>query len=195
MEYRLTPCFRRTYRTLYKALAGWTWDEGQLARLLAPSLPRPRSFWLLGVDVTPQPRPFAPTLPDRGMVSHPHPVPGNPPVTIGHQYSTVARLPEAHAPRSPRWGVPLATARVARTNHNEGSGAAQMDALLRDPALPFHDALCGEVADSKYRKPASLHAQRQHANVVTLVRPAGNRTFARPAHGAAPPARAGHPTW
>ena len=70
VEYSLTPCFRRTYSTLYKALAEWTWDDGQLARLLAPSLPRPRqrSFWLLGVDVTPQPRLFAHTLTDRGMV-------------------------------------------------------------------------------------------------------------------------------
>src|SRR5215207_5157000 len=82
-EYSLTPCFRRTYSTLYKALAEWTWDAEQLARLLAPSLPRPRqrAFWLLGVDVTPQPRPFAQTLVDRTMVYHPNPVAGNIPVT------------------------------------------------------------------------------------------------------------------
>jgi DDE superfamily endonuclease len=195
VEYSLTPCFRRTYSTLYKALAGWAWDKEQLARLLAPSLPRPRSFWLLGVDVTPQPRPFAQTLPDRGMVYHPNPVPGNTPVTIGHQYSTVALLPEAHAQRSPSWVVPLATARVASTDDKEGIGAAQIDALLRDPALPFHDALCVEVADSKYSKPAYLHAHRQHANLVTIVRVAGNRTFYRQAQGDAQPAGAGHPTW
>src|SRR5215217_6644978 len=84
----LTPCFRRTYSTLYKALAEWNWDEQQLARLLAPDLPRPseRSFCLFGVDVTPQPRPFAQTLPDRARVYHPNQVSGNTPVTIGHQY-------------------------------------------------------------------------------------------------------------
>src|SRR5215207_596694 len=105
VEYSLTPCFRRTYSTLYKALAEWIWDTSNLARLLAPSLPRPseRSFWLLGVDVTPQPRPFAPTLPDRSLVYQPNPVAGNTPVTIGHQYSTVALLMEAHAPRSSSW--------------------------------------------------------------------------------------------
>src|SRR5947207_1883729 len=76
VEYSLTPCFRRTYSTLYKALAEWNWDDGQLARLLAPSLPRPRerSFWLVGVDVTPQPRPFAQTLPDRSLVYQPNPI-------------------------------------------------------------------------------------------------------------------------
>src|SRR5215211_1561498 len=74
VELCLTPCFRRTYSTLYKALAEWSWDQGQLARLLAPFLPpkSQRSFWLLAVDVTPQPRPFAQTLPDRGMVYHPN---------------------------------------------------------------------------------------------------------------------------
>jgi hypothetical protein len=122
VEYSLAPCFRRSYTTLYKALAEWTWDEGHLARLLAPFLPRPRkrSFWLLGVDVKEQPRPFAQTLPDRAMVYQPNPVAGNTPVTIGHQYSTVALLPEAQAHRSPAWVVPLSTARVASPDDKEG---------------------------------------------------------------------------
>ncbi len=197
VEYTLTPCFRRTYSTLYKALAEWTWDEGHLARLLAPFLPPPRqrSFWLLGVDVTPQPRPFAQTLPDRGLVYQPNPLAGTTPVTIGHQYSSVALLPEGRAHRSPAWVVPLSTARVASADDKEGLGAAQIDALLLDPALPFHGELCVEVADSKYSKPAYLHAHRQHANLVTIVRVACNRTFYRQAQDDAQPSRAGHPTW
>jgi len=197
VEYSLTPCFRRTYSTLYKALAEWTWDDGHLARLLAPSLPRPRqrSFWLVGVDVTPQPRPFAQTLPDRSLVYQPNPVQGNTPVTIGHQFSTVALLPEAEAQRSPAWVVPLSTARVASAQDKEGLGAAQIDALLRDRALPFHGQLCVEVADSKYSKPAYLHAHRQHANLVTIVRVASNRSFYREAEGATNQVGAGHPTW
>jgi hypothetical protein len=197
VEYSLTPCFRRTYSTLYKALAEWTWDTSNLARLLAPSLPRPseRSFWLLGVDVTPQPRPFAQTLPDRSMVYYPNPVAGNTPVMIGHQYSTVALLPEPQAQHSPSWVVPLATARVASTDDKEQVGAAQIDALLHDPTLPFHDQLCVEVADSKYSKPAYLHAHRQHANLVTIVRVAANRTFYRAAQADRQLSGAGHPTW
>src|SRR5262249_50801777 len=136
VEYTLTPCFRRSYSTLYKALAEWNWDEGHLARLLAPYLPRPRqrSFWLLGLDVTPQPRPFAQTLPARSLVYPPNPIAGNTPVTIGHQYSTVALLMEDQAQRSPSWVLPLSTARVASTDDKEGVGAAQIDALLRDRA-------------------------------------------------------------
>jgi DDE superfamily endonuclease len=197
VEYTLTPCFRRSYSTLYKALAEWTWNEGQLAHLLSPFLPPPRQrrFWLLAVDVTPQPRPFAQTLPDRSLVYQPNPIAGNIPVTIGHQYSTVALLPEAEAQLSPSWVVPLSTARVASADDKEAVGAAQIDALLLDRALPFHDQLCVEVADSKYSKPAYLHAHRRHANLVTIVRVASNRIFYRQAQAAAQPAGAGHPTW
>src|SRR5215207_6154767 len=197
VELCLTPCFRRTYSTLYKALAECNWDDHHLARLLSPFLPHPRqrAFWLLGVDVTPQPRPFAQTLVDRTMVYHPNPVAGNIPVTIGHQYSTVALLPEGEAHRSPSWVLPLSTARVASTDDKEGVGAAQIDALLQDRALPFHDQLCVEVADSKYSKPAYLHAHRRHANLVTIVRVASNRTFYRPPEGANERVGTGHPIW
>jgi hypothetical protein len=197
VELCLTPCFRRTYSSLYKALAEWIWDDRQLARVLSPFLPVPcqRSFWLFGVDVTPQPRPFAQTLPDRTMVYQPNPIAGNTPVTIGHQYSTVALLPEGRAQRSPAWVVPLSTARVASPEDKEGVGAAQIDALLQDRTLPFHDALCVEVADSKYSKPAYLHAHRRHANLITIVRVAANRTFYCSPEGASEQAAAGHPTW
>jgi DDE superfamily endonuclease len=197
VELCLTPCFRRTYTSLYKALAESTWQQGQLARLLAPDLPRPRqrSFWLLGVDVTPQPRPFAHTLADRALVYQPNPIAGNTPITIGHQYSTVALLPENQAHCSASWVVPLATARVASAEDKEAVGAAQIDALLQDPSLPFQNQLCVEVADSKYSKPAYLHAHRKHTNLVTIVRVAANRTFYRAAQSASEPAAAGHPRW
>lgn len=199
VEYSLTPCFRRSYSTVFKALAEMSWDAQSLARLLAPYLPRPqqRPFWLLGVDVTPQPRPFAYTLPDRSMVYQPNMVKGNKPVTIGHQYSTVALLPEAEAGVSPSWVVPLCTQRVASTQDKELVGAEQVAGLLRDDKLPYHDDLCVEVGDTSYSKPAYLHANRQHHNLLTIARVRSNRTFA---HAFVPPPApvatgAGHPTW
>lgn len=197
VEYCLAPCFRRSYSTLYKALAEWSWHQGDLARLLAPFLPPPtqRSFWLLGVDVTPQPRPFAQTLPDRSMVYQPNLLAGNIPVTIGHQYSSVALLPEEGAHLSRSWVVPLMTARVASSDDLEAVGAAQIDTLLQDRSLPFHKQLCVEVADSSYSKPAYLHAHRKHDNLVTIVRVASNRTFYRQPEDATEAASAGHPTW
>ena len=60
------------------------------ARIVAEHIPPPspeRPFWLFGVDTTPNPRPFAATLPDRGVAYRPNPAPGNKPIVVGHTYS------------------------------------------------------------------------------------------------------------
>ena len=198
VAYSLAPVFRRSYSTLSKALAALDLAELTLAQLLQPYLPRPRQrpFWLLLVDVTPQPRPYAQLLADRGMVYAPPVVKGNKPVTIGHQYSTVALGLEPEAGVSSSWVLPLLTQRVATDADKEGVGAAQIEALLADERLPFGAELCVEVGDSSYSKPAYLHAHRHHPNLVTLARVRSNRTFyyRYVADEAAAPS-AGHPTW
>src|SRR3990172_2452490 len=99
VELSLNPAFRRSYTALYTAVAEAALDEADLARLVATHLPRPSQlpFWLFGVDVTSQPRPFSRTLADRSLVYQPNPIQGNKPVTVGHQYSTVALFPEKGA--------------------------------------------------------------------------------------------------
>jgi hypothetical protein len=196
-ELSLAAAFRRSYSTLYKAVDEFEWAATQLAGLLAPYLPRPhvRPFWLLGVDVTPQPRPYAPTLRDRGMVYQPNQVKGNKPVTIGHQYAHVVLLPEAERGAASHWLLPLMTQRVATTDDKEQVSAAQIDALLRDGDLPFAHALCVAVGDTSYSKPAYLHAHRHHRNLVTIARVRSNRTFYRQAVTDGSELRRGHPTW
>ena len=73
VEYCLTPCFRRSYSTIFKALNEMEWDELMIARLVAPYLPRPqqRPYWLLATDATSQPRPFPFPLPDLLTVLRP----------------------------------------------------------------------------------------------------------------------------
>jgi DDE superfamily endonuclease len=208
-ELTLAASFRRSYSALYKAVDEFEWGpEGsptQLAGLLAPYLPRPhgRPFWLLGVDVTPQRRPFAPTLSDRGMVYQPNLVKGNKPVTIGHQYASVALLPEVETGVVSHWLLSLMLQRVATTDDKERVGATQIDALLSDGDLPFARSLCVEVGDTSYSKPEYLQANRHHHNLVTIARARSNRTFYRQvvAHpvagtrGAQSEQRRGHPTW
>lgn len=181
VEYSLTSCFRRSYSTIFKAIDEMEMDELAIAHLLAAYLPRPqqRPFWLLGVDVTPQPRQFAYTLPDRGLVYQPNPIKGNKPVTIGHQYSTTALLPEAAEGVSPSWVIPLLTRRVSTEEDKELVGSKQIDALLKDPQLPFGKSLTVEVGDSSYSKPACLHANRHHPKLVTVARLRGTRTLYR----------------
>ena len=200
VELTLSSAFRRTYSTLYKAVDELTCGSEQWAQLLAPYLPTPhrRPFWLLGVDVTAQPRPYARTVADRGMVYQPTHVKGNKPVTVGHQYSTVALLPEAESHLSPSWLVPLTTQRVATTQDKEIVGAIQVDALLSDRNLPFHNALCVDVGDSRYSKPEYLYANRHHPNLVTVARVRRTRTFyQQPSCGDKDEKgkRRGHPTW
>ena len=55
------------------------------------------------------------TLADRGMVYQPEVVKGKLPVTIGHQYSTVAVGLEPEAGVSSSWVLPLLSKRVATT--------------------------------------------------------------------------------
>jgi hypothetical protein len=194
VELTLAPAYRRSYSTLYKAVDEFSGGSLQLGELLAPYLPCPqrRLFWLFGVDVTPQPRPYAPTLTDRGMVYQPNLVRGNKPVTVGHQYSTVALLPEAEAGVAASWLLPLTTQRVATNQDKELVGATQLATLLKDGHLPFAHSLCVAVGDTSYSKPEYLHANRPHANLVTIARVRSNRTFYRQAVESC---GQGHPTW
>jgi hypothetical protein len=196
--YSLSPVFRRSYSTISKGLAEMRMTEMALPYLLRPHLPQPRQrpFWLLLVDVTPQPRPYAQVLPDRGMVYAPNVVNGNAPVTIGHQYSSVALGLEPEEGVSASWVLPLLTQRIATDADKEMVGAAQIDALLTDPALPFGQELCVEVGDTSYSKPHYLHAHRHHPHLITIARVRSNRTFYHqgvPAEGEQ--AGPGHPTW
>jgi hypothetical protein len=197
VELSLQPCFRRGYSALFKGVAAYTWDAFTLAHLAASVLPSPasRPFWLLGVDVTSQPRLYARTLRDRGFVHQPTVIAGQKPITIGHQYSVVALLPGRHHPPGAIWVVPLASQRVASHADKELVAAVQLATLLTDTTLPFHDQWCVEVADSSYSKPAYLHANRQHRQLVSVVRLRGSRTVYQAPPPVQTPRQAGHPCW
>ena len=126
VEYSLSPSYRRSYSTIFKAIDKMDLSEMWLSHQLAPYLPKPKEwpFWLLMVDVTPSPRPYAHTLEDRGMVYKPEVVKGKLPVTIGHQYSTVTLGLEHEAGISSSWALPLLTERVATSEDKEEVGGA-----------------------------------------------------------------------
>ena len=200
VEYSLAACYRRSYSTIFKAINEMNLVPMWLPYQLGPYLPRPKKwpFWLLIADVTPGPRPYAHTLEDRGMVYQPEVVKGKLPVTIGHQYSTVALGLEPEAGVSSSWVLPLLTERVATTEDKEMVGCRQIEMLLQDDELPFGQELTVEVLDSSYSKPAYLHAHRQFPNLVTVVRVRGNRTFYQqyaPTEEEIANPSTGHPRW
>jgi hypothetical protein len=197
VELSLSPHFRRHYTALNKAVIVDALPEQTLAGLACQTIGAlgKRKFHLLATDVTSAPRPFADTLPDRGFVYQPNTIKGNKPIALGHQYSVWAWLPEATQPKTGNWVVPLSMQRVARQENKELVGAKQLGALLDNRDLPFEEAFCVEVADSAYSKPAYLSANREHANLVTIARARGTRTFYRQPAPDKQPAEKGHPTW
>ena len=200
VEYSLSPAFRRSYSTIFKAIDETRLKTKWLAEQIVPYLPRPRQwpFWLLMVDVTPAPRPYAETLEDRGMVYQPEVVKGKLPVTIGHEYSTVAVGLEEEAGLTPSWVVPLLSQRVSSSNDKERVGAEQIDGLLQDKRFPFGRDLTVEVGDTSYSKPAYLHSHRKFPNLVTIARVRSNRTFYHQYVATETTENSGdkgHPTW
>lgn len=181
VELSLQNCFRRSYSAIFKAMDEYRPGDDDLAHLARPYLPaqQQRSFWLLGVDVTPQPRPYARTLAERGFVYQPTVIWGNKPITIGHQYSTVALLPEKDTEQPATWVVPLSCQRVRQEDSKALVGAVQIGELLGDAQLPFGEQLTVEVGDSDYSQPAYLAANRKHEHLVSVVRCRGNRIFYR----------------
>lgn len=197
VELTLNPHFRRHYSSLNKAVAVSSLTNQQMARLASQSIGErcQRKYYLLGTDVTSNPRPHAQTLPDRGYVYQPNTIKGNKPIAIGHQYSLCAFLSEQGQPERRHWVIPLSVQRVSSQEDKELVGAKQLGDLLTDESLPFGKDLCVEVADSAYSKPAYLHANREHKNLVTIVRARGTRTFYRLPVPDQASAEKGHPTW
>ncbi|MEO5334454.1 MAG: transposase [Magnetococcus sp. YQC-5] len=157
-------------------------SESQKARLrlLAPFLPVPRDrpYFLIAVDTTPAPRPFAKTLEDRQIVYQPNPAPGNNPVTVGHHFSTVVILPEK-AGQSKSWAIPLRIERVPSGETGTDMAISQIEELMDDKELPFHNKLTVGVADSSFSIASFLGRACDIDNLVTIVRCRGNRVFFR----------------
>ncbi len=211
VELSLNVPFRPGYGSVYTAIHQFLpleealWGsinraayEQQHRRLLSPylALPQQRSFWLLGVDVTPAPRPFASCLADRTFVHQPNTIRGNKPIAIGHAYSALVALPEKESPQAPPWVVPLSMRRVSSEETGTQVGVEQVQAVLADEALPFSEALCVTVGDSAYSALSFVGPLAAQESLVTVARLRSNRVLYRPAppppEETAPP---GHPTW
>ena len=180
VELSLSPLFPYGHDSLYRAISAFQLPPHALHQLLSLAIPQDHHcpFWLFGVDVSPHPRPYANTLPDRSIVYKPGAIKGNKPITIGHRYSTVALLPQRN-PDDPPWVIPLHTQRVKSTQDPELTGVDQLQTLFESQLLPFHHGLKVIVGDSKYSKPSFLLAFADRPDVAIIVRARNNRVFYR----------------
>lgn len=209
VELSLNPLFRRKHGALYKAI-GETFTpslreedvtqssrkRSALIELIAQIIPHPqqRSFHLWGLDCTPLPRPYAPTLEDRGMVYQPTPVQGNKPITIGHSYSMLASLPERQD-EDPPWTIPTDIRRVPSEGSGKTVGQTQVNTVLSNPDAPWSDELSVLVVDSDYGNKTFLGPLQDQNNLVTVARVRSNRVFYQSPPSSSAPSRRGHPTW
>lgn len=152
--------------------------ERRLRRPIGPLLERPREGepWVISVDSTPMARPHARTLSDRSWVHEAQPVPGRPPVTIGHEYALACIHPH-RARGEPVWALPVAVRRVATHTSAQAVAAEQIAALVGDEALPLVGQAVVALADSLYSQPAFLTPMAALSDVITITRLRSNRVL------------------
>lgn len=186
VELSLHPLFRRQYSALYRAIAE-AYDEHpypvcsveayrQGAAILASIPPMSqRGYQVYGIDETPCERLYASCLADRQHIHRATPVPGQIPVSVGHNYSLLAALPEPTDDDDTRWAVPLSIERVSTLSSAVDTAHHQITQLLSYPQ-PRPCPLKVITLDSRYPSPAFLYGL-QDPSLVIVARVRRNRVF------------------
>lgn len=190
VELSLNPLHRRNYCSITKAIDEFYAESSlgahraqnqAVGALLSGQCPlmEKRAFHLFAVDCTSNERLFSPTLPDRSPVYTARPtVPSNKPMTIGHQYSVVAYLPEKPSKQTPPWVIPLSSERVGTEKKGTQVGMEQITALIRGDEK-FKNTLCVSVADSAYSSAPCLNESGKNDNQIHISRVRNNRNLPR----------------
>ena len=204
----LSSLFRRTYSSitdvvdnLFRLRNGQNPSEQELqeeqlkiTQLLAKECPasKTRGFVLLAIDCTAKPRIYAKTVADRSIVHAPNHVPGQKPITVGHEYSLAVFLPEDEEDRNVHWTCPLSIRRVQTHEIGSQVGLEQIKSLVSH--TDFQTQLCVDVADAAYSTgnwtvsvdsiPNLIHISRLRSNRILYRQPltiVGKRSRGRPA--------------
>jgi hypothetical protein len=190
VELSLNPVHRRNYCSITRVVDEFYSNDDKTVRnnslttiLCQHCVPLNRDYYLFGVDCTPNPRRYAPTQQDRGFVYAPNTLSGNKPVTIGHQYSIVAYLPEKTGAHTPPWIVPLICHRVTTDEKGPLMGMKQISQCIQSDEK-LKNKLCIIVADSAYSTPECLTQTDHNPNQVQISRARSNRVFYYPAFDA-----------
>jgi len=158
----LCPAFRRGWPSVYEALEDSRPDRAGLLQLYVSQMPEEDRPLLVG-DHPPWPRLSAKTLRDRTCVHQPTRIRGNKPITLGHDYSTIAWM----APDEGRRAIPLLHERITSEETPMEKGAAQLRlACAQLKGRPL------SLWDSEYGCASFLHATAQiDADKLMRVRP------------------------
>lgn len=190
VELSLNPCHRRNYCSITRVLNEFypSTESSQkskqnkaLTTLLSTAITplKKRRFHLFAVDCTPNPRVFSPTLEDRGFVYAPNPITTNKPITIGHQYSIAAYLPEKLDESVPPWIIPLSCERIETSQKGILIGMEQINTCINSQPT-FKENLCVSVGDCAYSHPNCLGMAAKNTHQVHISRARNNRNFYYP---------------
>jgi len=176
VELCTSPAFRRRFSMVYDALRHGQVDEATARTVLAEAEPAEAvtigGYVVYAADSTPEPRPEAPTLPDRGKV-YSTTLGG---LVVGHQYSWLGRV----VAQGQSWFAPRDVERIATASTPAAVAAQQVVRLAVTLAAGM---LAVVVVDSGYAKVAFLSVFIGLPQVCVLVRLAQNRVL----YGAPPP--------
>lgn len=127
------------------------------------------------VDCTPYPRPFSKKVKDRSIVHAPNPAPGNKPICAGHQYSSVALLPEDTQASEKHWLVPISAKRVESSEKGNEVGMEQIVNCINE--LELTDELNISIGDSLYGTESCRTTASRQDNLIHIFRIKSNRNI------------------
>lgn len=184
VQLSLNPAFRRRYGSVRDAITHFEKDPDQSIKIEqcliehCSPITKTQPFRLTVVDCTAAPRKHAKTLQDRGIVHAPNVIPGNKPITVGHQYSIMGFLPEQTADnQNIPWMLPLSTRRVATNQSGIIVGAEQLDTVMSS----FGKELTVVLGDTAYSSPKFISRVQQHENAILIARLRSDRILNREA--------------
>lgn len=140
-ELSCSQYFRRGWPSAYEALQDGRPDRKRLLQLYSQQITDGERPILAG-DHTAWPRVTAYTLRDRTVEHQPNPVPGGPPITLGHGYSTLVWVPE----KKGSWAMPLLHERISSQETPFSKASEQLrlvQSLLPKRAISLWDAEYG----------------------------------------------------
>lgn len=82
---------------------------------------------LFAIDCTADPGIYADKVRDRTIVHAPNHVPGQKPITVGHEYSVLVYLPHREEEKEKHWVVPLSVKRVESHQSGPDVGLIQLE--------------------------------------------------------------------
>ena len=130
-------------------------------------------FALFAIDCTANPRLYANKVKDRSIVHAPNHVPGQKPITAGHEYSVLVHLPNRAADRNLHWVVPLSIKRVESDQSGPKVGLSQLEEISNQTV--FKNYFCVNVADAAYSTKGWVIGVSKLPHVVQVARMRGNR--------------------